>query len=129
MDDDAESSAGRDAESGLERVSATAAAHGRQVRVRRAVPDDVSALVRMCALMLSGMGTDTGDDHALWRAASASGFTDRMALSDEFAAFLVDDPELWAWWRAPSARAPRTRRVRGGRPGRRPEPSPAASAV
>lgn len=90
VEDDAE----RNADSGPERVTATATAHGRQVRVRRAVPDDIPALVRMRALMLSDMGIDTGDDHAPWRAASARWFADRMPLSDEFAAFVVDDPEL-----------------------------------
>ncbi|OKK23973.1 hypothetical protein AMK09_07755 [Streptomyces sp. CB02488] len=48
----------------------------------------------MRALMLSDMGLDTGDERASWRAASARWFAGRMPLSDEFAAFLVEDPEL-----------------------------------
>ncbi|MEV7238913.1 hypothetical protein AB0N06_34895 [Streptomyces sp. NPDC051020] len=41
------------------------------VRVRRATPDDVPALVRMRALTLSDMGMETDDADAPWRAASA----------------------------------------------------------
>ncbi|WP_392675407.1 GNAT family N-acetyltransferase [Streptomyces sp. LN785] len=65
-----------------------------RVGVRRATPDDVPALVRMRALMLSDMGMETGDAEAPWRAASAQWFAERMRLPGEFAAFLVDDPEL-----------------------------------
>ncbi|MCM2416053.1 MULTISPECIES: GNAT family N-acetyltransferase [unclassified Streptomyces] len=67
---------------------------GRPVRVRRATLADVPALVRMRALMLTDMGMDVGDDRAPWRAASAQWFADRVPRSEEFAAFLVDDPEL-----------------------------------
>lgn len=65
-----------------------------RVHVRRATPDDVHALVRMRALMLSDMGVETGDAGAPWRAASAQWFADGLRLPGEFAAFLVDDPEL-----------------------------------
>ncbi|MFF1844122.1 GNAT family N-acetyltransferase [Streptomyces sp. NPDC058232] len=64
------------------------------VCVRRANLDDVPALVRMRALMLSDMGMQTGDADAPWRAASALWFSERLRLPDEFAAFLVTDPEL-----------------------------------
>lgn len=74
--------------------TAVGTAHGRPVPVRRATLDDVPALVRMRALMLTDMGMDVGDELAPWRAASAQWFADRMPRSDEFAAFLVDDPEL-----------------------------------
>ncbi|MGN5632537.1 GNAT family N-acetyltransferase [Streptomyces sp. AC154] len=74
--------------------TAAGSAHRRAARVRRAVSDDVPALVRMRALMLSDMGLDTGDERAPWRAAAARWFAGRMPLSDEFAAFLVEDPEL-----------------------------------
>lgn len=74
--------------------SAAGSAHRGTARVRRATSDDVPALVRMRALMLSDMGLDTGDERAPWRAASARWFADRMPLSDKFAAFLVEDPEL-----------------------------------
>ncbi|MFF1920033.1 GNAT family N-acetyltransferase [Streptomyces sp. NPDC058221] len=70
------------------------AARSGPVRVRRATLDDVPALVRLRALMLSAMGMDTGDEHAPWRAASAQWFTERMPRADEFAAFLVEDPCL-----------------------------------
>ncbi|MEU0836174.1 hypothetical protein [Streptomyces sp. NPDC005969] len=46
------------------------------VRVRRAIADDVPALVRMRALMLSGFGMET--DGAPWRAASAQCFAERL---------------------------------------------------
>ncbi|MFD0019969.1 GNAT family N-acetyltransferase [Streptomyces sp. NPDC058382] len=68
--------------------------HVRPVQVRRATADDVSALLRLRALMLSEMGMDTGDGHAPWREVSARWFTERIPRRDEFAAFLVDDPEL-----------------------------------
>jgi ribosomal protein S18 acetylase RimI-like enzyme len=64
------------------------------VCVRRATLDDVPALVRMRALMLSDMGMQTGDADAPWRAASALWFSERLRLPDEFAAFLVVDPEI-----------------------------------
>lgn len=64
------------------------------VCVRRATLEDVPALVRMRALMLSDMGMQTGDADAPWRAASALWFSERLRLPDEFAAFLVADPEL-----------------------------------
>ncbi|MFJ1895988.1 MULTISPECIES: GNAT family N-acetyltransferase [unclassified Streptomyces] len=64
------------------------------MRARRATSEDIPALVRMRALMLSDMGFDTGDERAPWRAAAAQWFADRMPLTDEFAAFLVEDPEL-----------------------------------
>ncbi|MET7790482.1 GNAT family N-acetyltransferase [Streptomyces sp900116325] len=59
------------------------------VCVRRATLDDVPALVRMRALMLSDMGMHSGDADAPWRAASALWFSERLRLPDEFAAFLV----------------------------------------
>ncbi|MET7643240.1 GNAT family N-acetyltransferase [Streptomyces sp. NPDC005426] len=64
------------------------------VPVRRATLADVGALVRLRALMLADMGMDIGDDRAPWRADAARWFTDRMPRTDEFAAFLVEDPEL-----------------------------------
>ncbi|MFJ2091065.1 GNAT family N-acetyltransferase [Streptomyces sp. NPDC087901] len=67
---------------------------GRPVRVRRATLADVGALVRLRALMLADMGAEVGDDRAPWRAGAARWFTERMPLSDEFAAFLVEDAEL-----------------------------------
>ncbi|WP_406458291.1 GNAT family N-acetyltransferase [Streptomyces sp. NBC_00876] len=69
-------------------------AQGGPVRVRRATPADVGALVRLRALMLSGMGMDAGDDSAPWRADAARWFADRIPRAEEFAAFVVEDPEL-----------------------------------
>jgi len=63
-------------------------------RARRAGLDDVPALVRLRALMLSDMGMETGGEDAAWRAASARWFIERLRTPDTFAAFVVDDPEL-----------------------------------
>lgn len=63
-------------------------------RPRRAVPADAAALVRLRALMLQEMGMDVGDEDAEWRAAAEKWFAERLAETREFAAFVVDDPEL-----------------------------------
>lgn len=72
----------------------TATAGQPSVRVRRATAEDIGALVRLRALMLNAMGTPTGDERAPWRADAARWFADRMPPADEFAAFVVEDPEL-----------------------------------
>jgi ribosomal protein S18 acetylase RimI-like enzyme len=61
--------------------------------VRRAKPDDADALVRLRVLMLSAMGVDTGPEDAPWREQSRRWFAERLAATDSFAAFVVDDPE------------------------------------
>lgn len=66
----------------------------RPAHVRRATHADVAALVRLRALMLASMGMDVGDDRAPWRADAARWFAGRMPRADEFAAFVVEDPEL-----------------------------------
>lgn len=76
---------------GGERDAAEGAGRG---RVRRATADDIGALVRLRALMLTDMGVDVGDEDAVWRSAAADWFAERMVRGDEFAAFVVDDPEL-----------------------------------
>jgi GNAT superfamily N-acetyltransferase len=64
------------------------------VAVRRATVADVEALVRLRAVMLDAMGMRVGADDAPWRARAREWFTERLAATDEFAAFVVDDPEL-----------------------------------
>ncbi|MBD0740368.1 hypothetical protein BGM09_13375 [Streptomyces sp. CBMA29] len=62
--------------------------------VRRATAADADALVRLRAVMLDAMGTRVGGDDAPWRARARTWFTERLAATGEFAAFVVDDPEL-----------------------------------
>ncbi|MET9218872.1 GNAT family N-acetyltransferase [Streptomyces sp. NPDC003300] len=64
------------------------------VIVRRATAADADALVRLRAVMLDAMGTRVGGDDAPWRARARTWFTERLAATGEFAAFVVDDPEL-----------------------------------
>jgi GNAT superfamily N-acetyltransferase len=62
--------------------------------VRRADVDDAAALVRLRALMLSEMGMPTDDHGTFWRENTEKWFTQRLRGGQEFAAFVVDDPEL-----------------------------------
>ncbi|QNE19768.1 GNAT family N-acetyltransferase [Kribbella qitaiheensis] len=64
-----------------------------EIEVRRAKPDDAEALVRLRALMLEAMGTDTGGPDAPWREVALSYFRDGLSSPETFAAFVVDDPE------------------------------------
>jgi GNAT superfamily N-acetyltransferase len=60
-------------------------------RVRRAVPGDAAALARMRAVMLQDLGKAPG--YGEWLAAAEKWYAERLA-ADDFAAFVVDDPEL-----------------------------------
>lgn len=62
--------------------------------VRRATVDDAPALVRLRGLMLRAMGLDTGPQDAPWRRAAEQWYAEQLARPEEFAAFVVDDPEL-----------------------------------
>lgn len=62
------------------------------LQVRRAKPDDADALVRLRALMLESMGTDTGGPDAPWRAVATQWFTEQLRLPATFAAYVADDP-------------------------------------
>jgi ribosomal protein S18 acetylase RimI-like enzyme len=64
------------------------------VRVRRANIADAADLVRLRAWMLQAMGREVGDERAAWREAALAWFTERLAVRDRCAAFVVDDPEL-----------------------------------
>lgn len=57
--------------------------------LRRAVPDDAPALVRLRALMHEAMGTPAGDP--AYRAAAEAAFRRRLAQDPSFACFLVED--------------------------------------
>ncbi|GAA1160408.1 hypothetical protein GCM10009654_15840 [Streptomyces hebeiensis] len=62
--------------------------------IRRAVPSDAAALVRLRALMLEAMGLPVGAADAPWRSAALDWFDERLARTDEFAAFVAEDPGL-----------------------------------
>lgn len=59
--------------------------------LRRAVPDDAPALVRLRALMHEAMGTPSGDP--AYREAAEAAFRRRLAGDPAFAAFVVDDDD------------------------------------
>lgn len=61
--------------------------------VRRAVPADAADLTRLRARMLTDMGRSVGEDDDPWRASAEAWFADRLAHEQEFAAFVVDDPD------------------------------------
>lgn len=63
-------------------------------RLRRAVPSDAAALVRLRALMFQEMGTDPGGEDAEWRGAAEVWFAERLGETRDFAAFVVEDPAL-----------------------------------
>jgi GNAT superfamily N-acetyltransferase len=62
-------------------------------KVRRAVAADAADLVRLRAQMLADMGRSVGDDADPWRASAEDWFADRLVREQEFAAFVVDDPD------------------------------------
>lgn len=62
--------------------------------VRRAEADDAAALTRLRALMLSAMGILTEDSDPLWRERAEGWFVQRLRDKHNFAAFVIDDPEL-----------------------------------
>ncbi|MER5476811.1 N-acetyltransferase [Streptomyces sp. NPDC002734] len=61
--------------------------------VRHAELSDADALVELRALMLTEMGMPVGGAHAPWRAAARSWYAEHLIRPEEFAAFVVDDPE------------------------------------
>jgi GNAT superfamily N-acetyltransferase len=62
--------------------------------VRRAEADDAAALTRLRALMLSAMGMLTENSDPLWRDKAEEWFVRRLRDKHDFAAFVIDDPEL-----------------------------------
>jgi GNAT superfamily N-acetyltransferase len=60
-------------------------------RVRRAVPGDAAALARLRSEMLQDMGKAIGSGE--WLAVAEKWYAERLT-GDDFAAFVVDDPEL-----------------------------------
>jgi ribosomal protein S18 acetylase RimI-like enzyme len=61
--------------------------------VRRATKTDVDALVRLRVQMFVDMDRDVGQQDTPWRVRAAEWFAGRID-SPDFAAFVVDDPEL-----------------------------------
>jgi GNAT superfamily N-acetyltransferase len=64
--------------------------------VRRAVPQDAAELTRLRILMLTDMGRDPAVFDAGWRARTTAHFTDRLAATGEFAAYVVDGEDRLA---------------------------------
>ena len=62
--------------------------------VRRAGVADAAALTRLRALMLSDMGMLTEDSDPAWRDRAQRWFGQRLGDRGNFAAFVIDDPEL-----------------------------------
>jgi GNAT superfamily N-acetyltransferase len=58
--------------------------------VRRALPRDAAELTRLRIIMFTDMGRDPAVFDAGWRARSTAHFADRLAATDEFAAYVVD---------------------------------------
>ena len=66
----------------------------RPVAVRRAAAADAAALTRLRELMLSDMGMlAAGAGHG-WRDKAEAWFAGRLGDKDDFAAFVIDDPDL-----------------------------------
>jgi ribosomal protein S18 acetylase RimI-like enzyme len=63
-------------------------------RVRRADVADAPALLRLRTLMLDAMGAPVGGEDAEWRAAAEVWFAERLQDKADFAAFVVEDPDL-----------------------------------
>jgi GNAT superfamily N-acetyltransferase len=62
--------------------------------VRRADVSDAAALTRLRTLMLSDMGLLTAGSDPAWRDRAQEWFVQRLGDRENFAAFVVDDPEL-----------------------------------
>lgn len=63
-----------------------------QVQLRRAVVQDVSALVHLRSLMFSSMGSDVGGQDTGWRVAAAGWFRDQLTRPRQFAGFVIEHP-------------------------------------
>ena len=95
MEIDAGAGAGTDVQAGPGSAGGPAAAAGRpSVTVRRAGVADAEALVGLRAMMFRAMGVEIGPADAPWRAEAREWFAERLADRADFAAFVVDDPEL-----------------------------------
>jgi GNAT superfamily N-acetyltransferase len=62
--------------------------------VRRAVASDAAALTRLRALMLSDMGRLNQGSDPHWRGVTEAWFARRLCDGTDFAAFVIDDPDL-----------------------------------
>ncbi|MBR7832881.1 GNAT family N-acetyltransferase [Actinospica durhamensis] len=62
--------------------------------VRRAIAADAAALTRLRELMLADMGALNAGGDPSWREKAEVWFLERLEAEDEFAAFVVEHPEL-----------------------------------
>ena len=62
--------------------------------VRRAEPADAAALTRLREVMLSEMGMPAAGADPSWRDKAEAWFARRLDRKDDFAAFVIDDPDL-----------------------------------
>ena len=62
--------------------------------VRRAEASDAGALTRLRALMLSDMGVLTESTDPRWHGVTEEWFARRLGDGKDFAAFVIDDPDL-----------------------------------
>jgi len=63
-----------------------------QVQLRRAMVQDVPALVHLRSLMFSSMGSNVGGHDAAWRVAAAGWFRDQLTRPGQFAGFVIEHP-------------------------------------
>jgi ribosomal protein S18 acetylase RimI-like enzyme len=66
----------------------------RPLVVRRAVAADAAALTRLREVMLSNMGMLAAGADPCWRDKAEAWFARRLDDKDDFAAFVIDDPDL-----------------------------------
>jgi len=69
-------------------------AQARPFAVRRAVAADAAALTRLRAVMLSDMGMLAAGADPGWRDKAEAWFARRLDGKDDFAAFVIEDPDL-----------------------------------
>ena len=62
--------------------------------VRRAIAADAAALTRLRELMLADMGALAAEADPGWREKAEAWFVQRLDAKDEFAAFVIEHPEL-----------------------------------
>lgn len=68
--------------------------HPQPLVVRRATAADAAALTRLRELMLSDMGMLTAGTDPRWRDRAEMWFTQRLDDKDDFAAFVIEHPDL-----------------------------------
>jgi GNAT superfamily N-acetyltransferase len=66
----------------------------RPLEVRRAAAGDAAALTRLRAVMLADMGMLAAGADPGWQDKAEAWFAQRLDAKDEFAAFVIEDPDL-----------------------------------